>query len=163
MKIILLLFLSALLLSSCIDCGPQRELTIQLSIEADADTFLLKKVTAPGAIDLSIFDKQVNSYDSQSYYARLRDFNFPISLNADSTTYIFEFENRTDTLTLFYTRDFSYKNGCGFVVDAERPASLTETKSTFKDVYVEYDSYIEDGNVSWLGSGGGGIYVRASL
>ncbi len=163
MKIIIHLFLSALLLSGCIDCGPQKELTIRLSIGAYPDTFLLKKVTAPGAIDLNIFDQQIKNYTSHSY-SQSRDYTFPISLNADSTTYIFEFETRTDTLTLFYARDFHYKNGCGFVVDAKRPNSQFETKSTFKDVYVDYQSYILDEKISFLGpSEGSGISVQVSL
>lgn len=161
MKIILLFFLSAFLLSGCLDCGPQKELTIRLTM--NADSFLLKRVTAPQAIDLSIFDEQLKNYPSQSY-AQSRDFTFPISLNADSTTYIFEFESRTDTLTLFYTREFSYKDGCGFVVDAKRPNSLFETKSTFKYVYVNYESYILDEKVSLFGPyEGDGISVEASL
>ncbi|GLU50688.1 hypothetical protein [Dyadobacter frigoris] len=161
MKIIMHIFFFTLLLSGCIDCGPQKELTIRLSI--DADTFLLKKVTAPGAIDLSIFDEQVKNYTSHSY-SQLKDFTFPISLNADSTTYIFEFENRTDTLTLFYARDFSYKNGCGFVVDAKYPNSSFETKSTFKYVHVDYQSYILDEKIRPFGtSEGPGISIEASL
>ncbi|MCF0056717.1 hypothetical protein [Dyadobacter sp. CY356] len=164
MKIIFLLILSALLLNGCIDCGPQQELTIQLSIQAFPDTLLLKKITSPGAIDQSVFEEQTKNYSSKSYYAGSFDFTLPISLNADSTTYIFEFENRTDTLSLFYSRDFFHKDGCGFVVDAKRPASLTETKSTFKDVYVDYQSYILDGKVPVFGiKDGQGITVLVSL
>lgn len=164
MKIVLLLCLAALLMSGCIDCGPQKELTIQLSIQAFPDTFLLKKVTAPGAIDQSVFEEQTKNYYPKSYYVGSFDFTFPISLNADSTTYIFEFENRTDTLSLFYTRYFSYKDGCGFVVDVKRPGTLYETKTTFKDVYVDYQSYILDGNVPLFGNNNGqGIIVRVSL
>lgn len=164
MKIIILLFFLALLLSGCIDCGPQKELTIRLLINAYPDTFLLKKVTAPGAIDLSIFDAQVKSNASQSYYNQSRDFTVPISLNADSTTYIFEFENRTDTLTLFYSRDFYYKDGCGFVVDAKYPNTPFETKSTFKYVHVDYQSYILDEKIRPFGtSEGPGISIEVSL
>ncbi|MEO6684763.1 MAG: hypothetical protein ABIN24_02320 [Dyadobacter sp.] len=159
MKFILLILLSAFLLSGCIDCGPQAELSVRLSISSYPDTFQLKKVTAPGALDLSVFQQKNGEYNSTS-----GSFTFPISLNADSTTYIFEFKNRTDTLTLFYSRDFHYKDGCGFVVDAKRPSSIYETKSTFKNVYVDYQSYILDEKIGLFGpSEGSGISIEASL
>lgn len=160
MKNLLPLLLLILILYGCIDCGPQKELTVSINFNQGKDSLHLNKVEAIGALDQQIFQKQVVDFNTANPFP---DLTLPISLNADSTTYIFEFDNRMDTLTLFYQRDFHYKNNCGFVTDTKRPASRYESKSTFKEVYVYYESYIKY-DITFLSSlGGGGISLRITL
>jgi hypothetical protein len=153
MKNPLPLLLLILILYGCLDCGPQKELTVGINFNRGKDTLHLKKIEAIGAQNQQIFKKQVADFNTSEQFP---DLSLPISLNADSTTYIFEFDNRVDTLTLFYLRDFHYKNNCGFVTDTKRPLSLYPSRSTFQEVDVSYDSYVQ----YKLTLGGGGITVR---
>lgn len=145
----------------CFDCGPQRELTASLYInKGQKPAIPLRRVYALGALDQQIFQKQVEDFNTGNPFP---DFTFPISLNADSTTYVFEFETRTDTLTLFYKRDFYYKDKCGFVTDTQSPGTWRNNKSTFSEVNVIYQSYLRR-DITLMGSNGGeGISVNISL
>jgi hypothetical protein len=160
MKNPLPLLLLILILYGCIDCGPQKELTVGINFNRGKDSLHLKKIEAIGALDQQIFEKQVVDFNTSQSFP---DLSLPISLNADSTTYIFEFDNRVDTLTLFYQRDFHYKNNCGFVTDTKRPASPYESKSTFQQVHVSYESYIKYKVTLTSSLGGGGINVGVTL
>ena len=67
--------------------------------------------------------------------------SFPISLRADSTTYVYKYEDskkNADTLTIFYEREFRYKGDCGFVVNANKPRDGRTHRSTFEKVEVRY-------------------------
>lgn len=157
MRNLLLSFLLISLLYGCIDCGPQEELVAGINIYGDS--LKLINVHALGATDQHLFLPLNQLNNNPSGY-----FDFPISLHADSTTYIFEFENRIDTLTLFYKRVFYYRKGCGFVVDAEIPDNYKSYNSTFKKVNVQYTSYIYEGRVTLFNGGGkGGINVGIQL
>ena len=160
MKKLLPLLFIILVLYGCIDCGPQQELTVEVSFNRIKDSLHLKHVYALGALDQQLFNRQTEDFNNSQYIPTL---TFPISLLADSTTYVFEFENRTDTLTLFYQRDFYYKKNCGFVVDTKRPARLEDSKSTFSQVNVFYDSYLMERITLTGGIGGGGINVNITL
>jgi hypothetical protein len=83
-------------------------------------------------------------------YARNQwGFLLPLSLNADSVTYVLDFETRVDTCTVFYKRKFFYKDKCGFVFDIER-TNTVNSRTTFQDVQVTYQSYIpRGGGVLW--------------
>lgn len=145
----------------CSDCGPQKELSASIYINKGKEHVIpLTKVYALGALDQQIFQKQVEDFNTGNPFP---SFNFPISLHADSTTYVFEFEIRTDTLTLFYKRDFYYKKNCGFVTDTQSPGTWRTSKSTFSEVNVSYQSYLTR-DITLTGSKGGeGISVNISL
>lgn len=135
------------------DCGPQRELTFSLSINV-ADN-KLNKITALGALNNDAF---VNLRDSiTTEFRDYQEFQLPISLNADQTTYIFDFENRTDTLTLSYERLFYHQESCGFVVDVKN----VRGKSTFSYLDVHYTPFV--GERKGWGGHQGGIFVSAAL
>ena len=158
MKKLLPLLFIILVLYGCIDCGPQQELTARVNFSGVKDSIHLNQVYALGALDQQSFKKQTEDFNQ--LHSQLQ---FPISLLADSTTYVLEFDNRTDTLTLFYQRDFYYKKNCGFVVDTKRPARLEDSKSTFSQVNVFYDSYLMERITLTGGIGGGGINVNITL
>ncbi|WP_460981033.1 DUF6452 family protein [Spirosoma fluminis] len=58
--------------------------------------------------------------------------SLPLSLNADSTTYVFVQASRTDTLTVRYQRTFSYQSTkCGYVFNLAAPARKSILRTTF--------------------------------
>ncbi|MCF2446154.1 hypothetical protein L0657_19510 [Dyadobacter sp. CY345] len=160
MKKLLPLLFIILVLYGCTDCGPQQELSVRIRFDRTKDSLYLNQIQAIGALDQKVFKEQTE------YFNKYQEFSFtglPISLLADSTTYVFNFNNRTDTLTLFYQRDFYYKENCGFVVDTKRPAKLQETISTFSQVRAEYESYIMEEVTLKGGIGGQGISLNITL
>jgi hypothetical protein len=59
----------------------------------------------------------------------------PVSLRADSVTYIFEHSLRTDTLTIFYSRNFFFESErCGYEVELASGSVTT----TFTDALVNF-------------------------
>lgn len=130
------------------ECGPQRELTFSLTINDSGNR--LNKITAIGALNNDSFINLTNGIPTQPL-------QLPISLNADQTTYIFDFDNRTDTLTLSYKRLFYYEETCGFVVDVKD----VRGKSTFSFLDVYYTPFVGE-NKGW-GGYEGGIFVDATL
>jgi len=160
MKKLLPLLFIIVVLYGCVDCGPQQELTVGINFHREKDSLHLNQVYALGALDQQIFNKQTEDFNNSRLFLTLA---FPISLLTDSTTYVFEFENRTDTLTLFYQRDFYYKKDCGFVVDTKKPARSEDSKSTFSKVNVSYDSYLMEKVTFTGGTGGNGINVDVTL
>ncbi len=160
MKKLLPLLFIILVLYGCTDCGPQQELSVSIRFDRTKDSLYLNQIHAIGALDQKSFKEQTE------YFNKYQEFSFaglPISLLADSTTYVFEFNNRTDTLTLFYQRDFYYKENCGFVVDTKRPTRPEESKSTFSAVEVFYDSYLKKNITLTSADGGGGISLNITL
>jgi hypothetical protein len=135
MKPLLLILLLSPLLHSCKDCGPQQELDARVSISGQPSR--LNKAQAIGALSQDIFN---NLADKE--LRTTHTFDVPISLHTDSTTYIFEFENRTDTLTIYYKRKFYHKDGCGFVVDLVESAGDRTYQSTFSKVDVSFQPYV---------------------
>ena len=155
MKLFLILILVTPILTGCLECGPQKELTLSLSLASD--TVRLKKVYAIGAKNQDVFQKQV-----KPELTRSQSFDLPFSLHADETTYVFEFETRIDSLTVYYNRLFSHKQDCGFIVDVEAPANGINYRSTFDKVGVEYQSYL-NGRKGILMPGPGEIRVTVKL
>jgi hypothetical protein len=77
-------------------------------------------------------------------------FSLPVNTNADSTRYIFKRENRTDTLTIRYSREFKMEgNDCGFNVNF---GSNKVTKNT-----LEFSAYLRLGIIN------GGIFSSIRL
>ncbi|WP_414617800.1 hypothetical protein [Dyadobacter sp. 32] len=138
------------LLNGCQECGPQKELTVDVSISGTPNR--LKKITALGVLNDEKLKEQSDSTLKDYWMLKL-----PISLNSDQTTYIFEFENRTDTMAIFYVRDFYYEDGCGFVADVKSARGL----STFSNLSVSATSYIGKGE--FLNPYHGGIRIHAYL
>lgn len=127
----------SLLLLGCVFCGPQRELTIVVS---STNTFLdsakVDSIFALNALDSKgqLVSKNITGIQE-----------FPISLRADSTTYVYTYEGskkNADTLTIFYEREFRYKGDCGFVVNANKPRDGRTHRSTFEKVEVRYGTYV---------------------
>jgi len=160
MKKLLPLLVITLALYGCTDCGPQQELTARISFQPAKDSLHLNQIYALGARDQQLFKNQTE-YFNQYHQFSLSD--FPISLLADSTSYVFEFDNRVDTLTLFYQRDFFYKEHCGFVVDMKKPARSEDARSTFSSVSVVYESYLAEKFTFPAKIGGNGISVNITL
>lgn len=130
------MFISLLLLG-CVFCGPQEELTVVIrSTNTLLDSAKVDSVFALNALDSigQLVSKNITGMHS-----------FPISLRADSTTYVYKYEGSkktADTLTIFYEREFRYKGDCGFVVNANKPRDGRTHRSTFKKVEVRYGTYI---------------------
>ena len=156
MKNTLLFLFLLVILASCEHCGPQKELSLRIYLRGD--TLKLDSISALNALNQTAFREQIELQSPNS-----RQFDLPMSLLADSTTYIFAFKTRTDTLTVFYKRDFSYKNGCGFIVDAHSPDLPTKAKSTFSKVDVTYDPYVSNELPSFEYIGGNGISILVTL
>jgi hypothetical protein len=70
------------------------------------------------------------------------DLFLPVDLRTNSTTYIFERNNRTDTLTVFYQQKiYDVNKRCGYILDLEAPISGPQFRSTFKRAKIDYYSY----------------------
>jgi len=127
----------SLLLLGCVFCGPQHELTIVVrSANTLLDSAKVDSIFALNALDSTgqLVSKNITGMHS-----------FPISLRADSTTYVYKYEGskkNADTLTIFYEREFRYKGDCGFVVNANKPRDGRTHRSTFEKVEVRYGTYI---------------------
>lgn len=153
---LLLLIIICPFLNSCRDCGPQAEPEISIFFSSfGSESLTLNKIHALNAQNQDVFQEQNNQSNIGSH-----SFFFPISLHADSTTYIFEFENRIDTLTIFYKREFYHKHNCGFVVDALEPVNSVTNKSTFSEVDVSYTPYVGYGKSPSSTHYNGGITVN---
>ncbi|CAA9224100.1 MAG: hypothetical protein AVDCRST_MAG56-570 [uncultured Cytophagales bacterium] len=65
----------------------------------------------------------------------------PVSLHADSVTYLFDGETRTDTLTIFYTRRFFFESEkCGMVVEVTGQGLRQDVRTTFTNASVVFTS-----------------------
>jgi hypothetical protein len=124
--------LMAGLMASCYDCGPKAEPLVDFDI--NTGMFTLKKVGALGAVSDSLF--QSFTIHKNIGYGKL-----PLSLLHDSTTYLFYFEDRVDTLTLYYQRIFDTRKQCGYYVDIAPPV-WEQYRSTFSSVRINYSPYV---------------------
>lgn len=127
----------AILVLGCVFCGPQRELTMIVHYASSPQDYVkVDSIFALNALD-------ANGQLVAKHITRTQ--LFPISLRADSTTYVFQYENDkkpADTLTVFYEREFRYKGDCGFIVNANKPRNGRTQRSTFENVKVHYGTYI---------------------
>lgn len=143
---------------SCDRCPPETEPNFRFYLQSE-DTLKLKSIRALGAINNFRFDQ----FGDDRYATQSWDFLLPLSLNADSVTYVLDFEVRVDTCTIFYKRRFFHQENCGFVVDIEAPKDAT-SKTTFQDVQVSYESYIPTSRGGLFGNPEIiGLQVRAQL
>lgn len=143
---------------SCNSCPPETEPNFGLEIYT-SDSLKLRTIKALGTIN----DFRLNRMGNDQYFRQSWYFSLPLSLNADSVTYILDFETRIDTLTVFYNRRFFYQDDCGFVLDIESPKGIM-ARTTFKDVQVSYESYIPKTRGGIMGNPEIiGLQVRAQL
>lgn len=144
----------AVWLCSCGDaCPPDSEHEFHLTISSE-NPLKLKKIEAVGAIDTSFTYK----YNFGDYQGKFLAMDLPLSLRSDSVTYIFDFEIRIDTLTVFYKRDFEREEECGFVMKVAQPKSQSQ-RSTFREV----DVYFNGSSSSYYGGWPVSIKVDARL
>lgn len=140
--LLLIVFLSAVItLQSCVDCGPQAELTARINFSRDS--IRLDSIHA-----LDAFNQQTMNAQLLKTKVSYLELNLPISLRSDTTTYIFRFANRMDTLSIYYRRTFRYKGGCGFINNATEPSGEKHYESTFRSVEIIYDTYVRPGKLS---------------
>lgn len=151
----IILILSAISIQSCIDCGPQAELSARIYFEEDS--LKLDSVYALNAVSQEAIILQTDKFGHLPT-------SLPISLVSDTTTYVFRFAERIDTLSIYYRRVFRYKGGCGFITDAHEPATVNQYYSTFTKTGIYYDNYVNPGWQSWTNAEpGAGITIRIKL
>ena len=132
-----------LALWSCENCGPSAEPLLGLSLQS----------TTSARLDTVYSPDTRKPLPAQPYsttgVTMSRQLVLPINLNADSTRYIFRLSGRQDTVTVFYRRDFLYKNRtCGYVLNLIDPKSrqALTTRGTVGYVY-----YADNRDGSFLG------------
>lgn len=76
---------------------------------------------------------------SQNLSPKDNYYRLPISLNSDSVSYLFENANRTDTLTLFYKRNFYFDSErCGYVTEiAQTTVPYTSFTTVLSLIFTE--------------------------
>ncbi|MHA4737732.1 hypothetical protein [Dyadobacter sp. MSC1_007] len=150
------LLLVGMIQQGCIDCGPQAELTARVYFSQDS--LQLDSVYALKAVNQNAIAKQVKAYLGQQ-----SELELPISMLADTTTYVFYFKDRIDTLSIYYERVFRYKGDCGFITDARKPSGR-HCDATFSNVDVYYDTYARSGSLGFpFANPGTGISIQITL
>ncbi|MBD0256666.1 MAG: hypothetical protein ICV83_13185 [Cytophagales bacterium] len=83
--------------------------------------------------------RRVYSPDGRDVPTRNGQPVLPISLHADSVTYLFDGESRTDTLTIFYTRRFFFESEkCGLVAEIDNSTLERQVRTSFAGAYVVF-------------------------
>ncbi len=118
---------------SCYDCGPRAEPTLSMSVSFGPSDSLLR-ISALGIESDSAFQRFIDIGTQRGGGL------VPLSLQQDSTTYLFYFENKVDTLTLFYRRVFETRRSCGYYLDILEPKG-PRYRSTFTTTNVNYSPY----------------------
>ena len=108
--------LLAVVLWGCENCGPSAEPLLSLSLQS-LTTIKIDTVYSPDTRQpLPAQPYSVTSLTTS------RQLVLPINLNADSTRYVVRLSGQQDTITVFYKRDFSYRDRkCGYVVNLIDP------------------------------------------
>lgn len=150
------LLLAGTLFQSCIDCGPQAELTALITFRGDS--LQLDSLYALKAVNQEAVRSQI-----PLFHPTFTQVTLPISLLSDTATYVFLFKDRTDTLSIYYDRVFRYKGGCGFIADAREPQKGPRYKATFSQVEMYYEPYVPDGKVNPFVGTKGGISISVTL
>ena len=141
-----LVVLLAFIIQSCVDCGPQQELSVEIRFMGDSVG--IDSIFAVNALDNQIFQNEAENLTGMH-----RSVTLPISMHADSTTFVFVSGDKSDSLTVFYNRVFRYKGDCGFIVDAGQPVKGPQSRSTFETVNVHYEPYVFSGTVTFVSGG----------
>ncbi|KAA0990110.1 hypothetical protein [Dyadobacter aurulentus] len=96
MKGSLLVVLLAFIIQSCVDCGPQRELSVEIRFMEDS--LGIDSIFAVNALDNQIFQNEAENL-TEMY----RSVTLPISMHADSTTFVFVSRAKRDSFTVSTT------------------------------------------------------------
>ncbi len=84
--------------------------------------------------------QKVYGLDGKQAPYREGTYFLPVSLHADSVTYLFESPRQVDSLTIFYTRRFFFESEkCGMVVALEDSGWERAARTTFQDAWVLFD------------------------
>jgi hypothetical protein len=115
------------LLAGCRDdCHSSREPELQVYVSPDPLVPFqgFQKVYAPGGKEVPL---------------RQGQYFLPVSLHADSVTYLFQSAGKLDSLTIFYTRRFFFESEkCGFVAELEHFRPGRTVRTTFSNVQVQF-------------------------
>ncbi len=103
-------------LISCEECGPSAEPLLHLNLSW----------TTPGKVDTLYALNSQNPLPAQPYLTTAattyNGFELPLNMNADNSRYVFLRNGRRDTLTVYYKRDYAYRNTkCGYTLDLTAP------------------------------------------
>ena len=122
MRYFLIWLLAGLLLAGCKDeCFYAKEPELTLVVEASCPF------------------RRIYSADGRDVPTRGGQPVLPLSLHADSVTYLFDSENRTDTLTILYTRRVFFESErCGLVTEFEHRTQERWVRTSFDDAYVVF-------------------------
>lgn len=150
----IIFILSTVSFQNCIDCGPQAELSVRIHFESDS--LKLDSVYALNAVSQDAIIQQTSDFTPRNYFR----ISLPISLVSDTTTYVFRFAERIDTLSIYYQRIFRYKGGCGFITDAQKPSAGKGYHSTFSKTDIYYETYVNPDVQPWTNTEpGAGISI----
>ncbi len=114
---LLILIVISVTLCACEDCGPTDEPTLYLTIQSQIP-FRVDTLYGLGATGQFAGRPDFSSTAISNYQL------LPLNLNADSTRYALTIDGRSATITVYYRRNFYYKNPqCGYVFDLQSPSS----------------------------------------
>jgi hypothetical protein len=159
-----LLVLVSSALWSCQDCGPTDEPILTLTLQSQT-TFRIDTLYGIGATGQPALETQFsNGLKSPAQYAT---FQLPLNLNADSTRYALLIDGHLETITVFYVRDFYYRNNtCGYVFDLKpRAIDLLQNARTTrgKVATITYTQNSFDGRFLRSSTSETGIQLGISL
>ena len=136
--LLIISFCSLFGLVSCEECGPSAEPLLHLSVAW----------TTPGKVDTLYALNSQNPLPAQPYsttgVTSYNGFELPLNLNADNSRYVFLRNGRRDTLTVYYKRDYGYRNTkCGYVLDLAAPVGqqATITRGTIQSISYLRNNY----------------------
>jgi hypothetical protein len=117
-------------LGACEFCSFKEEVQLKILYSSNiVDKPIFLEILAEGA------NKPVVLQRGDSLGDIFSKFSLPVNTNADSTRYIFKRENRTDTLTIRYKREFKMVgNGCGFNVNFDNDEISKNTLEFYADL-----------------------------
>ena len=150
-QVFIILFGVLSCLSCTEECGVTSEPTLSIQFNWRSAKPIFTKIRVVGAI------KEISPQGIKpSTEAAYGDLHLPLNLNESQTTYIFEQQGRTDTLTVFYTTNIQNFRRCGYVLEIAKPTTGRTILSSFKRAEVQYNGYY----ASYQSGTGGGINVQ---
>jgi hypothetical protein len=156
--IILVSLLSSL--TGCEDCGLTDEPSLLLNIQSQT-AFRIDTLYGIGAVGKLL--QTVSSLPTGQYTS----WQLPLNLNADSTRYVLRIDGRMEAVTVFYKRNFYYRNRhCGYVFDLEKPATnRSQQAQTTRGKILSVDYRQNSFNSSFLrpATSTTGMYLSISL
>lgn len=125
-------------LVSCEECGISAEPLLNLTVAW----------TTPGKVDTLYALNSQNPLPAQPYsttgVTTYNGFQLPLNMNADNSRYVFLRNGRRDTLTVYYKREYAYRNTkCGYTLDLTAPVGqqATITRGTIQSISYLKNNY----------------------